>query len=672
MLRLLVVAALFFAGCRANPLVEAKTVLSVKPSSLAFPDTAMGTSAALEVELTNTGTVDRQVTATAGEPFSVTASLIDLPASSSAPLLIRFSPAAAGPFDGALRLESEGEVLEVQLTGLGVAPLVCPAPKAQCRVSTVGSSGCAEVNAPDGTACQSRCLEQASCVSGVCVGVARGCDDGDRCTVDACDPALGCTHTALSCADPADPCHVGQCDAVSGCVASPAPDGTPCGPNDCTSAKVCISGACLARQPPEGSRCGEPTPCQPAPVCQAGQCVAGPVTPLQPAWTVSVAGTSTLIFPGVFDASGNVYWVEQGAATTDLVSVDRGGAQRFRVTMAGQLARFFGYPVEDPSVLLVSEDRILVVMQDSANAADTRRAEVRSTLDGSLSWRAGRAELAPAVALAAGLPLWIVSVAAVPSSERVVLNLRTNAGGSAWSSWIASLDGATGAVQWTWRSTYLSATLVDEQGTVFTYEDLFVHSLSALSPTGLERWRVSQTNWSAIPSATHQGDLYTAYPSRVFSAGDGGVLSEPTFYWGRDPLVGFGHLVSDDGNSLCARAMFSVSLGSPAQIAGTWVASPAACVHDPMLTSRATVVVSSTGMNGTPPGRLYELSLDGGQLFSCPLPTAPGDHAALIDDGYVTGSGTSVSMYPLPGAKLAPHGWVAQSGGRARSRSPQP
>jgi len=658
-------------ACRPNLLVEAASDLRVEPRELVFGDTRAGSSASLEVEVRNGGRVDREVSAAAEAPFFSGEERFELPAGAQVRLLVHFRPVAAGEATGTLRLSSEDDAVEIRLWGRGAEPLVCPEATAQCRTSVAGPMGCTELAAPDGTPCTSRCLTGAACLGGTCVGAARSCDDSDRCTVDSCDPAEGCLHTAVACVDPADACRAGRCDPTTGCSTSDVPDGTPCGTNDCATAHVCIAGRCAERPAPEGSRCGAPTPCSPAPVCREGRCAAGAVTTLQPAWTYAVPAGATLVFPGVSDGAGNLYWLERRAGTTDLVSFDRGGVERLRVSVMGQPAPLGSYPIEEPSLQLVSEERLLIVVQDNSTAA-TRRIEVRSTADGSLSWQAGRAELAPAVSLPAGLPLWIISATVAPNPDRVVLNLRTNAGGAAWTSWIASLDALTGAVQWAWQSRYIEETLADEHGGVFAYETTFNRNLQALSPSGALLWGYRNPTWGTPPVATHSGLLVTAYPSGVYSTADGGQLSESmSVYWGEQPLLGFGHLVSDDGNGICARSMVMVSLASPAQASATWVpngtAGSAACLEDAMLTSRATVLV---GARTTPPS-LFEVALDGGQLFSCPLPVNPGRRSALLDGAWVAASSTTIALFELPGLRLAPRGWVSHAGGRARAKSPQ-
>jgi outer membrane protein assembly factor BamB len=104
------------------------------------------------------------------------------------------------------------------------------------------------------------------------------CDDGNPCTADACDPAVGCVHpaaddgaacddqtvcnghetcvagacvpgTPLTCVD-TDPCTTNACNPVTGCNFPPAPDGTAC-PNTtvCDGAETCQSGVCSPGTP---------------------------------------------------------------------------------------------------------------------------------------------------------------------------------------------------------------------------------------------------------------------------------------------------------------------------------------------------------------------------------------------------------------------------------------
>jgi RHS repeat-associated protein len=169
--------------------------------------------------------------------------------------------------------------------------------------------------------------------AGVCLaGTAPIPDDGNACTADACDPALGVVHTPLpagsaclnsdvcdgaeSCdgaglclagtllpVDDANPCTADACDATLGVTHVAVAAGTPCGdgnacngPETCSGAGVCTAGsppvvddgnpctidscdpvAGVVHQPaPAGTSCSNDNACDGAETCNSvGACVAG-------------------------------------------------------------------------------------------------------------------------------------------------------------------------------------------------------------------------------------------------------------------------------------------------------------------------------------------------------------------------------------------------------------
>ena len=93
------------------------------------------------------------------------------------------------------------------------------------------------------------CTDGDSCKSGQCVsGPPKNCDDGEPCTADSCDPAKGCTHTALTgnaCTYVLMICDLeGTCGSNS-CVPQPnclCPDCTHC--ICCGVLQLCCDGIC--------------------------------------------------------------------------------------------------------------------------------------------------------------------------------------------------------------------------------------------------------------------------------------------------------------------------------------------------------------------------------------------------------------------------------------------
>ena len=130
------------------------------------------------------------------------------------------------------------------------------------------ASGCTHAPVDPGSSCDDGdfCTGPDVCAAGgVCVGAPIACDDPLACTVDACDPALGCTHTPdhAACDDGAA-CTTGECYAGVGCVQLPVEgacdDGEPC-----TVGDACSGGACA----------GKPADCNDGVPCTADSCVAG-------------------------------------------------------------------------------------------------------------------------------------------------------------------------------------------------------------------------------------------------------------------------------------------------------------------------------------------------------------------------------------------------------------
>ena len=101
-----------------------------------------------------------------------------------------------------------------------------------------------------------------ACESGTCARTAIACDDGDACTDDACAPATGCASTPTSC-DDGDACTADSCDSVTGCAhaatsvlggscATPidiSAGGTFTGDSTCASSD--FSGVCLGASGPD-------------------------------------------------------------------------------------------------------------------------------------------------------------------------------------------------------------------------------------------------------------------------------------------------------------------------------------------------------------------------------------------------------------------------------------
>jgi hypothetical protein len=135
-----------------------------------------------------------------------------------------------------------------------------------CTVDACEATGCTHVALANGTSCSDgdACNGAETRQSGACTpGALLACDDGNPCTADGCDATLGCIQAPLAC-DDANPCTTDACDAATGCTHANASTATACsdglacnGTERCDGAGACVPGAtCQDPPPPEPSSSG--------------------------------------------------------------------------------------------------------------------------------------------------------------------------------------------------------------------------------------------------------------------------------------------------------------------------------------------------------------------------------------------------------------------------------
>ncbi len=137
--------------------------------------------------------------------------------------------------------------------------------------------GCVFVATP-GVACTtgSPCLEKGKCVADLCVESAVNCDDLNVCTLDGCDPVLGCMNTKLTgtlCSDGL------QCTDGDACLDGACKAG---GPLHCDDENVCTQDSCTEglgclndKASLEGLTCEDGNACTEGMTCKAGLCSGG-------------------------------------------------------------------------------------------------------------------------------------------------------------------------------------------------------------------------------------------------------------------------------------------------------------------------------------------------------------------------------------------------------------
>ena len=177
-------------------------------------------------------------------------------------------------------------------------------------VCASGSGGC--IHVPISGACTdgSACTADDFCEKGKCVpGPFLDCDDGNACTVDLCDPFIGCDYelvdsaccvSGVSLCDDQSPCTTDLCDEDQGTCAhlvntAPCEDGDACtgpdycnaltcsGPSlDCDDNNACTTdscdsalGGCQHTNLPGG--CDDGSACTNSDKCVGGTCIGAPV-----------------------------------------------------------------------------------------------------------------------------------------------------------------------------------------------------------------------------------------------------------------------------------------------------------------------------------------------------------------------------------------------------------
>jgi len=285
-----------------------ETGFRVEETEVDFGRVLERTSAQKPVHLVSTGLGDLSLTMTATAPFSVDAG-VELEGGGGATVAVTFDAPDAGEIEGTLTVTSPGGSVNVKLKGTSVHPLECVAAECRTSVYDLATHTCIETVRPDGSPCAptSACLEQGQCLSGVCQGVARSCDDNNKCTIDGCAEGLGCVNGPRTCPPPAAPCRVAVCDPGSGCGEGQAPDGTPCGPTDCVRVNVCFAGGCVMMNTPDGFPCSPPTPCQGGGTCQQQVCKRPDAGVMQPELTLPIGGVPAQGRPMLLAFAGQLF-----------------------------------------------------------------------------------------------------------------------------------------------------------------------------------------------------------------------------------------------------------------------------------------------------------------------------------------------------------------------------
>jgi hypothetical protein len=686
---------LLLLGCERRGLQGVLGDVQVSSAALHFQTTFIGLPKTRTLTLVNGSRSDRALTAKVEAPFSTPAELL-VPGGAAFELTVTFAPSEKGPAQATLQLSDGKRSFEIALDGEG-APVPACAPSGPCRASSFDGKACVETLSADGSACSSAsaCIEGGMCSAGICVGAARDCGDGDRCTEDACEPGGGCVHYAAACADPADPCKVASCDPVLGCVAADAPDGTACGAADCVTAKVCLSGQCKAVAVPDGAACGVATPCQASGVCQAQSCVRPAVQPLVEAWSYGFPGEQA-DFRGVTDSAQNLYWVECTGLGCAAISYTRDGVQRFRQPLPQAQG------ATSVVLHLIAADHLVYAIGTSVGAV--------STTNGAVEWSVPLAD-----ALQGGpdtAEFFSVRFLVADGIGHAWALVQRNQGSNVRQDALLELDVSSGAVL---QRRFYDAETVG--GAVDEHDNLFLGAwvsgtgaqLFSLNAQGAERFRIGVMA-DPTPVAAYHGEVMLKH-GEVRSALDGSLRALGMVGTANtSPVMSAaarGYLFQTQSYGCCTgcecklpvmppeidAASFAPGTAMPSwqvTIANTSGTSVPPTISNPLGTRAGDMLFTVT--TNVTPSTLEALTAAGTERFSCELPE--GLQSAL---GYVDYTGAAallngrwavleriecrncthnpnprLRIFETPGLAAPQHGWVSPGGASAGASRPLP
>jgi hypothetical protein len=166
------------------------------------------------------------------------------------------------------------------LSGYCVDGVCCDSPcNGVCSACNLSGTGACQT-VPNGTPCPDTnlCNGQEVCQTGQCVtGVPLDCSNQNVCTLDRCEPAVGCVHDPVadgtSCSN-GNPCDGEETCRQGACVMGTPPD---CGDNNpCTQDGCAPQSGCQHTNLPDGTNCGGGL-CGTA-ACASGECIPGDPT----------------------------------------------------------------------------------------------------------------------------------------------------------------------------------------------------------------------------------------------------------------------------------------------------------------------------------------------------------------------------------------------------------
>lgn len=687
-------------ACRCDPpIMMAEAGFRIEETELDFGRVLEGQRPKKQVHVVSTSVVGLSLTLTTQAPFAVQATL-ELAGGSNVPVDVELL-AGNTHEERMLTVASSGGDVKVLLKGTGVRPLEC-VPSAPCRESryVLETHSCSETMLADGSDCTptSTCLERGQCLGGLCQGVARSCDDNNRCTIDGCAEGIGCVNATRSCPPPTAPCKVATCDPGTGCGETQALDGTPCGAFDCINAHVCAGGSCTVVATPEGFQCSPPTPCQGGGTCQSQVCRRPDAGVMQAELVLTIGGVPPVSRPMLLSYAGQLFGEICGLPRAP-VPLDGGVLDDGGVADGG-----FGDGGFGCALLSYTNNGFERFMQPFPDGLERRLLHIGNVgaalldADGGLEVRSlGNGQVRYAVPLPGDVaPRGVAS--AVRGEPWLLVSVPD--GGEAFIT-RAVLDAGLEAVT-SGLDASVSLLALDEAGNAWV-SGAQVVGYVAFDDAGLG----VEPKWTAAAApltqtlATGSGYAFAGSTQFVGSAADAGLIISPS--WLDD--AGMPLRVQERFSLLSRERAFVFYRQCPASMMScvaedeqlrlrslelsTGAVVDDAPVSPPRFDARV-VEASLLDLVGFPPGvaALIQLHRDGGASayleltvgsqgdLTCPLPFGSDVAAAAIGSGYLwayvsrDGGTYTLEAYPLTGLPLAGNAWPLADGiaGQRRAR----
>ncbi|MEL6188017.1 MAG: choice-of-anchor D domain-containing protein, partial [Myxococcota bacterium] len=285
-------------SCDSVGLTEVSPRLVVEPSPLALGDVVAGVRVQANLTVRNDGDANLTLTDVSLESEPGGFELIPgfetaLAPSQSTVVQVALDRESLGFAEAILLFASndpERPELRVRITATIVDPPPCDDGNVCTRdVFDPDANACTHPFV-DGVPCESadRCIVDAVCSQGVCLGSSKTCEDNNPCTSNFCRQTDGmCLFLEEEdLCDDDNPCTADSC-SPEGCVHEPVPSGVACDDGDlCTVGDACFQGRCTGAGLADGTACDDGDSCTIGDTCSQGVCAGQSIVTAAPEGSV--------------------------------------------------------------------------------------------------------------------------------------------------------------------------------------------------------------------------------------------------------------------------------------------------------------------------------------------------------------------------------------------------